>query len=473
MSRGVARRRALAAAAALAAVVALLAASLAPAAAADDEPAPVVPATPLLSARRLPGVLQGAAADPRLAQQLDRYLDKAAGTTCAVVLDKGRVAYQREPDAVQAPASVLKLLTATAALEVLGADTRLATVAGSASPMSDGVVDGDLYLVGGGDPLLTTPGYEASFEDPDQLVQPFAALADALVAAGLKEVRGGVVGDDSRYEQTRWVPSWPERYQGQGSVGPLSALLVNDGLTGFVDSPDQKNTKRRPGDPPALAAQTLKTLLVERGVRVSGGGSAGRAPGDVAEIARLESRPVSELVAEMVRDSDNETAELLTREMGLHAKGQGTTAAGVQVIGEALAGLGYDTAGLAMNDGSGLDPADRAPCPLVLDLLVRTGRDSTIGQAMPVAGTTGTLRERMADSPATGRVQAKTGSLNTVNALAGFADTPPGNALTFLMIQNGSQPNGQTWADRYADLLMGYAEAPPLSALGPLAPTSS
>ena len=100
-------------------VVAVLATALpgfVRAGAADDPPAPV-PATPVLSARRLPAVLQGAAADPKLAAALDPFLDKAAGDQCAVVLDGGRVAYTRNADAPMVPASVLKLLTGTAALE--------------------------------------------------------------------------------------------------------------------------------------------------------------------------------------------------------------------------------------------------------------------------------------------------------------------------------------------------------------------
>jgi D-alanyl-D-alanine carboxypeptidase/D-alanyl-D-alanine-endopeptidase (penicillin-binding protein 4) len=439
--------------------------------AADDAPA-VVPATPLLSARRLPSVVQGAVADPRLAGTLGDYLDAAAGSACAAVVDGGRMAYQRDLDTEKVPASVLKLLTATAALDVLGPDTTLPTVAGAARPMADGVVDGDLFVVGGGDPLLTTDGYKASLDDPDQLTEPFAALADALVAAGLKEVRGDVVGDDSRYESVRWVETWPTRYQSQGFIGPLSALMVNDGQTGFTDTPDQESTSRKPGDPPSLAAATLTTLLEQRGVRVTGRGTAGTAPGDVAEVARIESRPVSEIVGEMITDSDNTTAELLTREMGMVAKGEGTTAAGTEVIVETLGRLGYDTTGLVLNDGSGLDPDDQVPCRLVLSLLQRSGRDSTIGRAMAVAGETGTLRLRMLHSDATGRVQAKTGTLNEVNALAGFADTPSGNAITFVMIQNGSQPDQLDWVDEYAALLMTYADAPSLEVLGPLPATS-
>jgi D-alanyl-D-alanine carboxypeptidase/D-alanyl-D-alanine-endopeptidase (penicillin-binding protein 4) len=248
--------------------------------------------------------------------------------------------------------------------------------------------------------------------------------------------------------------------------------MVNDGQTGFATSPDQPTASRKPGDPPALAAQTLSTLLEQRGVTVTGTGTSGDAPGDLSEVAHLESLTVAEIVGEMITSSDNTTAELLTREMGKAAKGEGTTAAGLEVINQTLSQLGYDTTGLEMKDGSGLDPDNHVPCPLVLDVLRRAGRDSPIGRAFAVAGQTGTLRERMVDSAATGRVHAKTGTLNTVNALAGYADTPGGSPITFLMIQNGSQPGGLSWVDRYAALLMDYPLAPGLDVLGPRPPTS-
>jgi D-alanyl-D-alanine carboxypeptidase/D-alanyl-D-alanine-endopeptidase (penicillin-binding protein 4) len=454
-------------------VVTTLVPGLAPAGAQEDgEVAPTMPATPILSARRLPGVLQGVTADPALAGTLDPYLDRAAGDACAVVLDRGRVVYRRNFDVSMVPASVLKLLTGTAALEVLGTDRRLATVAGADAPMAAGVVEGDLFVVGGGDPLLTTPGFKASLDNPAQLTEAYSDLADALVAAGLTEVRGDVVGDDSRYEDVRWLPTWPDRYQAEGDVGPISALIVNDGQTGFTETPDEETADRRPGDPPLLAAQTLKTLLEQRGVRIGGEGSTGVAPEGFQEIARMESVPMAEIVGEMITDSDNTTAEMLTREMGVVAKGEGTTAAGLQVIRETLGSLGYDTTGLALNDGSGMDPANQVPCPLVLELISRSGPDTLIGGFLPLAGETGTLHERMLESEATGRVRAKTGTLNQVNALAGFADTPPGSSITFVMIQNGSQPNGKAWVDDYADLLMSYAAAPGLDVLGPLPPVS-
>jgi D-alanyl-D-alanine carboxypeptidase/D-alanyl-D-alanine-endopeptidase (penicillin-binding protein 4) len=245
--------------------------------------------------------------------------------------------------------------------------------------------------------------------------------------------------------------------------------MVNDGQTGFTSTPDQPNPSRKPGDPPSLATETLITLLEQRGVSVRGVGTSGQAPTGMVEVARLESPTIAEVVGEMITSSDNTTAELLTREMGVVARGEGTTAAGLEVLVETLAGLGHDTTGLELNDGSGLDPDNHVPCPLALEILQRVGRDTPIGRSLAVAGQTGTLTKRMQDSPATGRVHAKTGTLNAVNALAGYADTPGGSPITFLMIQNGPQSGGLRWVDRYAELLMTYPVSPQLDQVGPLA----
>ena len=88
--------------------------------------------------------------------------------------------------------------------------------------MADGVVDGDLFVVGGGDPLLTTPGFKASLDDPEQVTEPYADLADALVAAGL--TRGPGRHRRRRLAATRPCAGcrrWPTRYQREGFVGPL------------------------------------------------------------------------------------------------------------------------------------------------------------------------------------------------------------------------------------------------------------
>jgi len=432
--------------------------------------ATVTPATPVLSARRFPGSIQGSVGDADLSASLDQYLNKVVGSTCALVEQDGRVIYSRTPSDALTPASTLKLATALAALDNLGRDSTFTTRFLAAKPLKNGVVDGDLYVVGGGDPLFVTPGYKTVLDDPDQFYEDFSTLANTLADAGVKEIRGGIVGDDSRYDSTRWVSTWPTRYQIGGTVGPLSALMVNDGSTGYSETPNDPTANRRAGDPPALFAATLRTVLLTRGIKVGGGASSGRAPSDNADIATFDSVPLTKVVSEMLTDSDNTTAELITKEVGLAAKGQGTTSAGVEAIKDSLLRQGFDVTGLTMLDGSGLDTGNRMTCNLALALITRIADDPEFADALPVGGKTGTLRKRMQATPSTGRVRAKTGTLNSVNALVGFADTPQGSELTFALIHNGNDTRTTGVADGFTDRLMLYAKGFPMNLFEPAPP---
>ena len=453
---------------ALAACAAFGAASLGPAAAGRLESKAVELQTPLLSARRIPNVMFGAVADPKFLPTISSYLEKVAGTTCSLITENGRVIYSRNAADSLAPASTIKLLTATAALEVLGSDTRLRTSIVAAASAENGVVSGDVFIVGGGDPLLVTTGYRQSLEDPDQLTNDFASLADAVASSGIREIRGNILGDDSRHDRTRWLPAWPTRYQIGGVVGPLSALMVNDGQTGFVDNPDRSNPDRRPGDPPTLAAATLKTLLEQRGVHVVGSAGSGVAPTENRELAGIDSASIGEIVGEMITDSDNTTAELLTREIALRDSGQATSVAGVTAIRAVLERLGLPLAGFTITDGSGLDPANRVTCSLLVAALTRLPADSPIISSLAIAGRTGTLRKRLLNTPAAGKVKAKTGTLNSVNALVGFAETRSGMRVEFSMIENGTDPRGTGVTDGFAERVVTFGDGPQLSALMPL-----
>lgn len=427
--------------------------------------------TPVFSARRVPGLMRSEIADKRLAKATDALLAKAPETSCAVVTDHGRPVLRSKGETLVEPASTNKLLTGAAVLDAFGPDARLVTTVSAQGAPRDGVIEGNLWIVGGGDPILTTPGYQASFEYQDQTIHPYAQLAERLAAAGVREIRGDVIGDDSRYDDQRSVATWPSRYTRSDTVGPLSALMVNDGVTGYSDTPDKPSTVRKPGDPPALAAETLISYLRQRGVTVTGAASSGRAPGGLQEVARLESLPMRDLVTEMESWSDNTTAELLTKELGLKASGTGSTSAGTQAVRAYLEGRGLPTAGLVNNDGSGLDEGNRLSCDLLVGLLDQQGPDSELGRALAVAGERGTLRRRLRAEPTAGRVNAKTGTLTTppVAALAGFVTTTKGNVLTFAFIQNGAKTDAGI-ADQFATVLASYPDAPDLAVLGPRPP---
>lgn len=435
---------------------------------AQETEAIVAPVTPVLSARRFAPVLQATNADPAVAGEIATFLSRTPGDACVLVKSDGRVVVERKSDQSFAPASLMKLATAIGALELLGTDYRMQTKFVTNGKFSNGVVDGDLYVIGGGDPLLTTKGYTTVFDDPDQLLEPMSDVINLLKEKGVKEVRGSIIGDDSRYENVRWIPTWPTRYQIGGTVSPLSALVVNDGNTGYSETPDEPNTNRKAGDPPLLFAQTLKTMLNQNGITANGEAKTGRAPEQQKEIAVFESVPMLDIVNEMLANSDNTTAELVVREIGVNARGQGTTAEGLAAIREVLVSKSIPLEGFTQVDGSGLDLTNRMSCKTGLALYETIDTYQEVSSKLPVAGRTGTLRKRMLQAEATGKVVAKTGTLNSVNALAGRATTKPGNFIEFIFIHNGTDPRGQVVGDTFAERLMSFAKGPRLSALQPL-----
>ena len=424
-------------------------------------PAPA-PAAPVLSPRRVPSLLAQPIGTARLIQALQGLADSVPASACLLVTEGARVLFERAADQPLAPASGMKLLTAAAVIERLGPDQRLRTDVVAAEPPVEGVVEGDLWLVGGGDPVLGTAAWAASFPRQPQLYTSLEDLADRVVAAGVREVRGRVMGDDSRYDRVRYVTTWPERYVADNEIGPLSALSVNDGFAewepkavAFVD-------------PPAGAAGVLGELLRQRGVAVAGEPGAGAAPTGARAVAGIDSPTIAQLVGQMLRESDNGTAELLVKELGVRERGSGTTASGTEVVAASLAAMGLPTGGVAVRDGSGLDPANRASCRLLHDLLA-AGDDGPVDDGLPVAGSSGTLSRRFLDFPVSGRIRAKTGSLRGVASLSGFAATLGGFELTFSSIVNGVDrfDDGLPLQDALGTALVRYPDLPSLDEIGP------
>lgn len=431
------------------------------------------PVTPVLSARRAPALVAAPIADRRLGAALDELLGRQPGTTCLTVTAGGRPVYEARPDAPLVPASVVKLVTALAALEVLGPDHTFRTTVVATAPPADGVVAGDLWLVGSGDPLLATAAYAARFERQPQLYTPIEPLADAVVAAGVTAVTGRLVGDDTRYDRDRYPDHWPERFVAQDQSGPLSALTVNDAWESFPPNHEAREPDESPAaDPAAHGAAVLRDLLAERGVAVTGAAASGPAPSGAVELAAVESPPLAEIVGELLRESDNQTGELLLKEIALARGRPPTTDEGAAVARQVLDEVGLPAAGAVIEDGSGLGGGNRVTCRLVGALLDRAGFDSAIGRGLAVGGQTGTLAKRFTDPAVAGRVVAKTGTLNQVTALAGFVATAPGATLTFAFIANvaGDARIGAEDFARQEELgaaLVRYPEGPALDVLGP------
>lgn len=407
--------------------------------------------------------------DPALLTGLNGVVALSPPETCLRVDVGGIPVFSHASDLPLIPASTQKLVTAAVALDVLGPDHRFHTPAVSAPPVA-GVVNGDLTLVGSGDPLLTTVVYAFVRRiGADQPVTSLDSLADRVAASGVKRITGRVLGDESRYDSSRAVPTWPARYVEQNQVGPLSALAVNDGYRLDPRGKDEDPVRVRSGDPAADAASTFTDLLRSRGVIVDGGPASGRATAGAVEIAAVDSAPLSKVVRQMLEQSDNDTAELLARELGVVKGGAGTTAAGASVIEQRATELGLITEATQVVDGSGLDRGNRATCDELMAVLNAGGGSSgAIATSLPIAGRTGTLKGRFGGTAAQDRLRAKTGSLNDVTALAGYVSMTDGQTATFAYIANGPQAEDPRKGQDFLGILLGQHEKTCPKPTGPM-----
>jgi serine-type D-Ala-D-Ala carboxypeptidase/endopeptidase (penicillin-binding protein 4) len=418
---------------------------------------------PVLSARRLPSVLARAVSDRRLEEGLADVIAVAPEPTCLTVGIEGRTVFASSPDVPLTPASTLKLVTARAVLAELDPEGRFRTAVVAAGPPAGGIVEGDLWFVGGGDPILATAAWAQRFPRQPALTTSLDALADRVRDAGVVEVRGAVVGDETRYDAQRYVPTWPDRYRAAGQTGPLSALSVDDGFLwpGGTAFPD----------PATGAAAVLTRLLQERGIVVGGPPRSGTAPAGADVVASIESPPLADVVGHMLRESDNGSAELLLKELGLQAKGEGSTTAGIAAATRHLEASGLPVDGFRMLDGSGLDPENRLTCRLLQDILDGVEPDDPIDAGLPVGGRSGTLTSRFLDDTLVERVRAKTGSIRAVAALAGFVEEDGDPTLTFSYVVNGLPLDADAGPlyDAVARVLVDHPDAPDLAELGPSA----
>ena len=442
------------------------AAALSEPVASEPQPSPI---TPMFSARRLPTFIRVATSNEVLAEDLVSVVDESPEATCLVVhTSNGEEVFNHNGTLPLVPASAQKLVTGAAALEALG-DGFTYRTAVAAEAVVDGVIEGDLWLIGGGDPIISTARYVGRYPEAHAFTD-LAALADAVAAAGITEIRGAVVGDESRYDLERSVASWPPRFVDQNQTGPLSALSVNDGFSNFPDDNEANQLATRSDQPAANSAAIFDDLLEARGIIPRQTARNGELPDGLEEIASIESPAMTEVVGQMLANSDNSTAELLLKEIGLATRDEPTTEAGAAASGVLMTRAGFKMAGVVVADGSGLSSENQLTCDLLIDLLDRAGPESAIASGLAIGGERGTLRERFLGADVTGKIRGKTGSLNEVSALAGFAEAANGDILTFAYMANQPELNPNRAHAIQEDLgieLVEYPEGPELAQLGP------
>ena len=314
---------------------------------------------------------------------------------------RGRVVYQRAGREPQVLASNEKLLTSMAALDLLGPQERFETAAAiGGGSLRDGVVHGDLWLIGGGDPTL----------DGADL----ADLARRVAAAGIRRIDGRVMGDTSAFDRGWWAPGW---------LRGISRA--------FVARPVALQLSASPASLEPAAASAFRDALVAAGIPAAAGASAGIAPTDTREVARVSSPPLGSLLVHQNHESDNLYAELLAKSLGAAEADDASTAGGARVIARWTTALGIRS---RVRDGSGLSDQDRTSAIAVVSLLLQAQRQRwfpVFERSLPDGGD-GTLGGRLVDVP----VRAKTGTLfvRPTSTLSGYVRSADGTLLAFSVL---------------------------------------
>ncbi|GIH98246.1 D-alanyl-D-alanine carboxypeptidase/D-alanyl-D-alanine endopeptidase [Planobispora takensis] len=394
-----------------------------PVASPEPPPVPVVTAGPVLAAGGNGPLPPKGTLTRRLTEALgDPALGESVGAA-VVDAESGTLLFGSGQDTGITPASTTKLVTSVAALASLGADSRLATrVVRGSSPSS-------IILVGGGDPTLTRATPDSSlYPRPASLATLASRTAKALKAAGTTKVSVGY--DDGLYTGPRTAASWKPGYVPEGSVAPVTALMVDSGKVAPGD-------RQRVADPSTTAYAAFASLLRKNGITVANKAARRtRAIVSAEEIARVESAPVYTLVERALTLSDNDLSEALARQVALKEGQPASFDGGAAAVLAVLTRL-KAADGVRVFDGSGLSPKNRIT-PAALARLVAVAASPAnphlhpVISGMPVAGFSGTLGHRFGKSDsAYGLVRAKTGTLDGVSTLAGLTTTKDGRLVTF------------------------------------------
>jgi len=426
----------------------------------------------------------------------DSSLKYAAVSFCLIDADSGNTIYSFNAGKSLVPASVMKLITSSAALELLGPDYVFRTIIGYTGTINKrtGRLDGNIIIKGGGDPALGSKNFE----------EHYAGFIDKWINGirklGIRKINGRVITDDSYYDYlpipAKWLWEDAGNYYGAGAYGlsvfdntyeihfrttsdssaqtitgifpeecdfEFSNWLVAAGTSdqGYVfAAPYSTNgwlagtipanlndfvLKASIADPPRLMAKIADRELEKAGITVSGEPSTTRLLQSIIKdeihiITETVSPPLKDILEVLNHESVNLYAEHLLKELGKRFSNRGSTKAGIEVVYDFLAAAGIETEGLFIEDGSGVSPLDalNSGCvAMLLRYMKNTGRyQDVFWNSLPEAGIEGTLKNYFKDPVFLSAMRAKSGSMTRVRNYAGYLRTVSGKDLIFCIIIN-------------------------------------
>ncbi len=370
--------------------------------------------------------------DAMLAKAFAPVTAKSGLYSMAVLDARGNPIFGDNASGAVIPASVLKLIISEDALASFGPDYRfVTTLAGATAIGIDGTLDGNLWLVGSGDPAFRTSDLRSGVAE--------------LKHAGLRVVRGGVAIDASSVRGPEINTHWSAGDADEDFQAPVSAVSL-DGDTLEHRSPSGEKTWTPLHDMPTYVGNAFDQILRSSGVRVARGPLLVPAPLTSTALWQHRSPPLSELVKHMLAFSDNHYAEQLLRALGGRDGKVADDDDGIAAEMAFLRSRNIPTAGLFLVDGSGLADADRVSA-FTLARLLADAEFRPSGQQLypllPRGGKDGTLKHYHFNA-AKDRVRAKSGHLAIADSLAGYIDTLHHGRITFVFMINDApaSPDG-------------------------------
>lgn len=426
----------------------------------------------------------------------DSSLMHASVSLCVANAETGDIIIDYNSGISLTPASVMKVVTSAAALELLTPGYTFKTTVGYTGSLNkrSGKLRGNIVIIGGGDPALGSKYFS------DHYGNFLSTWVAEIKKFGIKRIKGRVITDDSYYDYlpvpSKWLWEDEGNYYGAGAYGlsvydntyeihfktssdssslaikeiipdeckvELSNFLIASGTTdeGYVFAAPYSNSGWLAGnipvnqedfvlkasitDPPLLLAKMMTNRLKTGGIKTSGNPTTIRlekkhSAMNVVPIIETSSPPLAEIIEVLNHESVNLFAEHLIKELGKKFRNNGSTASGAEVINEFLNSSGIDTNGIFIEDGSGLSPLNAINTRELVRLLIymkNKGRYfSEFYLSLPDAGKNGTLKNYFKDPLFDSRLKAKSGSMTRVRSFAGYFTTISGKKMVFSIIIN-------------------------------------
>ncbi|QFF97772.1 D-alanyl-D-alanine carboxypeptidase/D-alanyl-D-alanine-endopeptidase [Psychrobacillus glaciei] len=445
---------------------------------------------------------------------MDSRMRNASTSVTIRKASTGEVVYQYEADKEITPASSLKLLTGAAALDTLGENYRFSTAVLTDGKVRNGILNGNLYIRGQGDPTL--------------LKTQLNSFADSLVKQGIKQISGNLVGDDTWFDTVRLSAGILEEDEPYYYAAPISALtlspnddfdagsviveakpatngyatkvtltpltsvlqVVNNSKTVPKGNKSTLKITRQVGankvvitgnspmgssgakewisvtNPTLYTLDVFKRSIVEKGITFATSSKVlqGKTPERAHTLLSRKSMPLKELIVPFMKLSNNTHAEMLAKEMGKVTYGVGSWDAGLKVMREYGDSIGLDSSKWNFEDASGMSYSNKTTSGQLSHLLYVVRSEpwyNTYMKSLPIAGEPerfigGTLRNRLKMAPAKGNIIAKTGSLENIKSLAGYAKTKDGETLIFTILTENAKTSTIPVIDQIATAITNF-----------------